>query len=421
MKNPRLILITNPGSSSRKYALYREDELLCSLHFEFEGRKVVCTLKKADGSKKKLDKTYKDLNSTVGALNEILTDEGYLGGVSKIDAILARIVATGEYFTEDHLVDKECLKMLEIAKKRTPLHVPVVANEIEAFVKEFKGTPVIAISDSSFHAARPDLTEYYAIDKDLADKYEIKRYGAHGLSVGSIVNYMTKEDILPEKLIVCHLGSGSSITAVFKGQSLDTTMGYTPLEGLMMSTRSGSIDAAAALAIKRAMKFTDDEDLEQYLNKKCGLLGVSGQTDDMREIIRLRDEGDDRATFAHAMFVYRIQSEIGRMAASLGGVDAIVFTATIGERSDEIRRCVSQKLGYLGFELDNAKNEGDLPNRHENIATDNSKPIYVIRTDEFEEMIRRAKVILDGDKKCECGCGHTKSECDCGDCDCNKK
>ena len=423
-KNPRLILITNPGSSSRKYALYREDELLCSLHFEFEGKKVVCTLKRADEAKKKIKTEFKDLTETVGALNKILTEEGYLGGVSKIDAILARIVATGEYFTEDHLVDKECLKNLEIAKKRTPLHVPVVANEIEAFVKEFKGTPVIAISDSSFHSERPELMKYYAIDKELADKAEIKRYGAHGLSVGSIVNYMEREGILPEKLVVCHLGSGSSVTAVYKGKSHDTTMGYTPLEGVMMSTRTGSIDAAAALAVKRAMKITDDEELEQYLNKKCGLLGVSGQTDDMREIIRLRDEGDERGAFAHALFVYRIQSAIGQMVASLGGVDAIVYTATIGERSDDIRKCVSQKLGYLGFELDNEKNTSELKNRHENIAAEGSKPIYVIRTDEFEEMIRRAKVILDGDK-CKCGC---EGECECGDdckckedCDCKKK
>ncbi len=399
MANPRLILITNPGSSSRKYALYREDEFLCSLHFEFENKKVICTLKSSDGSKKKLKQDFKSLSNTVSHLNEILTEEGYLGGVSKIDAILARIVATGDYFTEDHLVDEECLKMLEIAKKRTPLHVPVVANEIESFVKVFKGTPVIAISDSSFHADRPNLMKYYAIDTELADKAEIKRYGAHGLSVGSIVNYMKEQEILPGKLIVCHLGSGSSVTAVFEGKSLDTTMGYTPLEGVMMSTRSGSIDPAAALAIKRAKKFTDDEDLEQYLNKKCGLLGVSGQTDDMREIIRLRDEGDDRGTFAHAMFVYRIQMAIGQMAASLGGVDAIVFTATIGERSDEIRRMISQKLSYLGFALDDSKNVDEMPERHTDISAEGSKPIWVIRTDEFEEMIRRAKLILDQDEE----------------------
>ena len=137
----------------------------------------------------------------------------------------------------------------------------------------------------------------------------------------------------------------------------------------------------------------------------------------MREIIKLRDEGDKRGTFAHALFVYRIQSAIGQMVASLGGVDAIVYTATIGERSDDIRKCVSQKLGYLGFEMSEEKNTSELKNRHENIAAEGSKPIYVIRTDEFEEMIRRAKVILDGE--CSCGC---EGECKCGDdCDCKKK
>ncbi|MBR3257324.1 acetate/propionate family kinase [Candidatus Saccharibacteria bacterium] len=419
MNNPRLILITNPGSSSRKYALYREDELLCSLHFEFEGKKVVCTLKNSDGTKKKLKETYKDLSETVGALNKILTDEGFLGGVSKIDAILARTAAPGEFFAHDHLVDDACLKELESAKKKAPLHIPTVAGEIEQFVKDFEGTPIITISDSGFHDSRPDLMKYYSFDTDLADKNDIKRWGFHGLSVGSIVNYMERENILPEKLIVCHLGSGSSLTAVYKGKSLDTTMGYTPLEGLTMSTRTGSMDVAAALALKRALKIDSDEEFEKYLNKKCGLLGLSGKTDDMREIIELRDKGDERGTFAHAMFVYRVQSEIGRMAASLGGVDAIVFTATIGERSAEIRKCVTQKLGYLGFSLDNAKNESDLENRHEDISGPGSKPIYVIRTDEFEEMIRRAKLILDGGEKCACGCGCEKGKCDCEDCDCD--
>ena len=415
MQTPRLILITNPGSSSRKYALYREDELLCSLHFEFEGKKVVCTLKRADGTKKKLPETYKDLSETVGALNQILTAEGYLGGVSKIDAILARTAAPGEFFSHDHLVDKAVLKELDLAKKKAPLHIPTVAGEIEQFVKDFKGTPIITISDSGFHNDRPDLMRYYAFSQDDADKFDIKRWGFHGLSMGSIKAFMEKEGILPEKLIVCHLGSGSSLTAIFQGKSLDTTMGYTPLEGLCMSTRCGSMDVAAALALKRHLGIKDDEEFEKYLNKQCGLLGLSGVTDDMREIIRLRDEGDEKGTFAHAMYVYRVQAEIGRLAASLGGVDALVFTATIGERSAEIRRCVCQKLGYLGFELDNAKNDGELENRCENIAADGSKPIYVIRTDEFEEMIRRAKVILD-DAKCACGC---EGECSCGpDCDC---
>lgn len=395
MNNDRLILITNPGSSSRKYALYKGSELVCSLHFEFEGKEIICTLKKADDTKKKIKTDFKALTSTVANIEEILTTEGYLGGMTKLDAILARVAAPGEYFSHDHIVDDECLKQLEDAKKKAPLHVPVVAGEIEHFMTSFKGTPVLAISDSSFHTDRPELMKAYAIDQDAAEKYDIKRWGYHGLSVGSIVQYMKRTNILPEKLIVCHIGSGSSLTAVFEGKAHDTTMGYTPLEGLMMSTRAGSMDVAAALALKRGLKIRSEEALEKYLNKKCGLLGVSGQSDDMREIIRLRDEGDKKGTFAHALYVYRIQSAIGQMAASLGGVDAIVFTATIGERSDEIRRMVCQKLSYLGFALDETKNVSDMPERHTNIAAEGSKPVYVIRTDEFEEMIRRANDLLE--------------------------
>ncbi|MBR3177192.1 acetate/propionate family kinase [Candidatus Saccharibacteria bacterium] len=395
MDKNKLILITNPGSSSRKYALYKGTELVCSLHFEFEGKEIICTLKKADGSKKVLKQTFKELTSTVANINRILTEEGYLGGMSKIDAILARVACPGEYFTQDHIVDEEYLKALEKGKKRAPLHVPVVAGEIEHFVKSFKDTPILAISDTSFHTDRPDLMKYYGFDTDIADKADIKKFGYHGLSIGSIVNYMKEQDILPEKLIVCHLGSGSSLTAVFEGKSLDTTMGYSPIGGLLMATRCGDMDPAAALALKRHLGYESDESLEKYLNKECGLLGVSGQSDDMREILRLRDEGDKKGTFAHAMYVYRVQSCIGQMAASLGGVDAIVFTATIGERSDEIRRTVTQKLSYLGFSLDDDKNVGDLEERHVNIAADGSKPIWVIRTDEFEEMLRRAAVLLE--------------------------
>ena len=395
MDKNKLILITNPGSSSRKYALYKGTELVCSLHFEFEGKEIICTLKKADGSKKVLKQTFKELTSTVANINRILTEEGYLGGMAKIDAILARVACPGEYFTKDHIVDDEYLKALEKGKKRAPLHVPVVAGEIEHFVKSFKDTPILAISDTSFHNDRPDLMKYYGFDTDLADKADIKKFGYHGLSIGSIVNYMKEQDILPEKLIVCHLGSGSSLTAVFEGKSLDTTMGYSPIGGLLMATRCGDMDPAAALALKRQLGYESDESIEKYLNKECGLLGVSGQSDDMREILRLRDEGDKKGTFAHAMYVYRVQSCIGQMAASLGGVDAIVFTATIGERSDEIRRTVTQKLNYLGFSLDDEKNVGDFDERHVNIAADGSKPIWVIRTDEFEEMLRRAALLME--------------------------
>lgn len=394
MSNQRLILITNPGSSSRKYALYRGSDLLASLHFEFENKAVICTLKTADGNKKRLDRTFSDLSSTVSAIQSILVEEKLLSPNEKLDAILARVAAPGDYFTADHLVDDTCLAEIEQAKKRAPLHVPVVAAEIDQFITAFAGVPVVAISDTAFHAGKPEIARYYAYDTDLANQTGIKRYGYHGLSVGSIVEYMKRVNILPEKLVVCHIGSGSSVTAVKNGQPHETTIGYSPLEGVMMSTRAGSMDVAAGLAIKRALDLKTDEELEIYLNKKAGLLGVSGQSDDMREILDLKNQGDKKATFAHDLYIYRLQSAIGQMVAAMDGVDAIVFTATIGERNEHIRRAITDKLSYLDFHLDDAKNSGEMIERHTNIAKDNKKPLYVIRTDEFEEMIRRADIIL---------------------------
>lgn len=394
MSKQRLILITNPGSSSRKYALYQGTNLLASLHFEFENKVVICTLKTADGTKKQLDQTFEDLTSTVSAIQSILTKENLLQSGQKLDAILARVAAPGDFFAKDHLVDDNYLKQLEIAKARAPLHVPVVAGEIAEFVKSFAGTPVIAISDSAFHAEKPILARYYAFDTELADQHQIKRYGYHGLSVGSIVQYLKKIDLLPEKLIVCHIGSGTSVSAVKDGQPIENSMGYSPLEGAIMSTRSGNIDLAAALAIKKAQNFTSDQEIELYLNKQAGLKGLSGQTDDMREVIDLKNQGDERADLAFNLYIYRLQALIGQMAASMDGADAIVFTATIGERNAEIRAKITEKLNYLGFSLDNHKNTAEMPDRHTNIAK-GKKPLYVIRTDEFEEMLRRATIVLD--------------------------
>lgn len=387
-------LVTNPGSSSRKYALYQDDKLVCSLHFEMEGKDVVCTLKKADGTKEKLTEGFAKLTETVKYVKKILTDEGYLDKNNHLAAVLARVVATGNYFANDHLVDDECLCQLEIGKKRAPLHVPVVAAEIETCVKEFAGTPVIIISDSAFHTTRDDVHTYYAIDKDLADKAEIKRFGFHGLSMGSISAYLDEAGIAADKVIACHIGSGSSVTALMKGKSFDTTMGYTPLEGVMMATRCGDIDATAAVAIGRELKL-DGEKLEEYLNKQCGLKGVTGETDDMREVLSLRDDGDPRAKLAYEMYIYRMQRAIGQMAASMQGVDALVFTATIGERNAEIRRDIVSGLGYLGFKINDTKNDDGLGDqRHCLISGTNSKPIYVVLTDETGEMIRRAKLLL---------------------------
>lgn len=393
----KLILITNPGSASRKYALYDGRQLLAQLHFEYVGKKVVCTLKDKDGNSKKIKTdNLQDLNECVANVASILRDEQYITEKNKLAGIVVRVVAPGDYFVEDRVVDNEYMKMLAIAEKRNPVHVPNTANEIKGLREAFAGTKIVAVSDSAFHWSKPDTMKYYSIDMDIADKYGIKRYGYHGLSYGFISRYMKEHEILPEKLVVLHLGSGASAAAILNGNAMDNTMGYTPLEGLTMSTRCGTMDITAALALKSALKIESDEELQFYLNKKCGLLGLSGATDDMRDIIQKRDEGDLRATMAHSIFVYRIQSAIGQMAASLGGVDAIVFAGTIGERSDEIRRFVSQKLAYLGFRLDDAKNEApEFTDAHALISASNSKPIYIVRTDETDQMINRALALLD--------------------------
>lgn len=391
----KLILITNPGSASRKYALYDGDQLLAQLHFEYEGKKVVCTLKDDKGAKKNIKVEIKDLNDAIAVVPDILKNEQYTTDKNKLVAVVVRIVAPGDYFTADHIVDAEYMKNLAEAEKRNPVHVPTTANEIRGIREHFKDVKIISVSDSAFHWEKPDTMKYYSFDMELADKCEIKRYGFHGLSYAFISRYMKEQGILPEKLVAMHLGSGSSVSAIFNGKAMDNSMGYTPLEGVAMSTRVGTIDVAAALSLKKALKIDSDEDFLLYLNKKCGLLGLSGSTDDMREIIQKRDEGDLRATMAHSIFVYRIQAYVGQMAASLGGVDALVFAGTIGERSDEIRHYVSQKLGYLGFRLDEDKNlNPEFTGKHALISAVDSKPIYIVQTDETAQMINRAQTFL---------------------------
>ena len=392
----KLILITNPGSASRKYALYDGDELVANLHFEYEGKKVVCTIKDAADHKKKIITKIKDLNEAISILPQVLADEEYTTSKHAISAVVVRIVAPGDYFTEDHVVDAEYMRKLKEAEKRNPVHVPTTANEIRGIREYFKDVKIISISDSAFHWEKPDTYKYYSFDTELADQYEIKRYGYHGLSYGFISRYMKEQEILPEKLVVMHLGSGSSVSAILNGLAMDNSMGYTPLEGLAMSTRVGTIDAAAALNLKKALKITSDEEFLLYLNKKCGLLGLSGVSDDMREVIQARDEGNLRAALAHSIFVYRIQSYVGQMTATLGGIDALVFAGTIGERSEEIRRFIAQKLGYLGFRLDEEKNANpEFTGRHAIISATDSKPIYIVFTDETAQMIYRAQKFLE--------------------------
>ncbi len=384
-----LILVVNPGSASRKYALFADGKNRATINFEFVDGGVVG---KVEYGGEKYPKSYddSDLSNVSRYILPLLHEYKIIGDDETLSAVGIRVVAPSKRFMQDEAVTDDIITALEGVQQKAPLHVTTVLAEIKHLETYFEGIPVITVSDSAFHSTKPTWAWHYGIDVDLAEKFDILRYGYHGISIESVVRRMQSDNILQPKTIICHLGSGSSLTAVGDGKSVDTTMGYTPLEGLMMASRSGTIDVSAALAIKRELNLSDDG-LEEYLNKKSGLSGVSGSSNDIRQLLASEEQGDGRAKLALKLFVYRIQQAIGQMAASLGGVDCLVFTATIGERSAIIRSRILDDLQYLGFNYDKQVNDDTFePKEAVNLGTSESKPVMVVATDEAAEIARRA-------------------------------
>jgi len=387
-----LILVVNPGSASRKYALFEGGLKMATVHFEFVSNKIVGTVD-YNNQKQSVEYDDADLSNVASYILPLLNQYEIINETDNLSAIGIRVVAPSDSFAQDRLINDEVIAELEALQQKAPLHISTALSEIKHIKSFFVGIPLVAVSDSSFHSTKPVWAQYYGIDTNLALS-GIKRYGFHGVSVGSVVRRLRESNNLADKTIVCHLGSGSSITAVVDGKSVETTMGYSPLEGLIMCTRSGSIDIAAALSIKRELQL-DDSGLEQYLNKKSGLIGISGISDDIRQVLTSEVEGDGRAKLALQLFVYKIQQAIGQMAASMNGVDALVFTATIGERSFIIRERILAQLSYLGFENDKNVNDNTFePREITNIAAENSKPILVVATDESAEIALKTKEYL---------------------------
>jgi len=388
-----LILVVNLGSASRKYALFADGASKASINFEFEDGKVIAAVS-YNGDKHKVNYEDTELSNVAKYVLPLLHQFEVLGESETIQAVGIRVVAPSKLFMQDQLLTPEIERALEVIELRAPLHVTTVLAELKHLEQYFSGTPIIIISDSAFHSTKSELAWRYGIDTELADKHEILRFGYHGISVSSVAQKMQQQNIMDQKVIVCHLGSGSSLTALMGGKSSETTMGYTPLEGIMMATRTGNIDPSAALAIKRELGLSDNE-LESYLNKKSGLSGVSGSSNDIRQLLASEEQGDKRASMALGLFVYRIQLAIGQLAASMDGVDAIVFTATIGERSAIIRSRIMDKLNYLGFVYDKAVNDATFePQSAVNLAQADSKPLYVLATDEATEIAHRCSQYL---------------------------
>jgi len=359
------ILVLNCGSSSIKYQLFdmTSGVVLAKGIVEKIGLKgSFLKNERFDGNKVKLEGEILDHQTGIEYLLGLMTSEkrGVIKDLNEIDAIGHRLVHGGELFKGSCYLDDVTIKGVEDCSDLAPLHNPANLKGIYAMKTLLPNVPQVGVFDTSFHQTMPDYSFMYALPYSLYKKYGIRRYGFHGTSH----SYVSKRacEILnleydKQKIITCHLGNGASIAAIKDGKSLDTSMGLTPVEGLIMGTRSGDVDAGALTLIMEKEEI-DFSSLNTLLNKHSGILGISGISSDMREVESAAEEGDMRAVLALKMYEYRIKKYIGAYAAAMGGVDLLIFTGGIGENASEIRENVCRDLEYMGLEFDKQINNG---------------------------------------------------------------
>jgi acetate kinase len=381
-------LIINTGSASKKYSFYCGSEKLYSAHFETEEGTYIVT-ENFKGEKTKTVLSADEYSYAVKYIILSLIKAEYISTKEDIDLAGIRMVAPGEYFLTNRFINQEYLYRAQEALEKVPLHLGPALEEIKKLKEVFGNEKLIAgVSDSAFHISIPDRAKYYAIPIQDSRRFGIYRFGYHGISVQSVISRATNTlGKLPEKVIVCHLGGGASVTAVKNGQSIDTSMGFTPLEGLVMATRVGDIDAGTVLYLSEKLKM-DFRELEYYFNNNCGLLGLSGKSNDIRELLVNEESGDADSKLALEIYSYRIKQYLGRMAAVLGGVDLVIFAGTVGERSFIMRERICDNLKFLGIELDEKLNNNCCGEEAQINKNDSSVKVLVLKTDEMEEIAK---------------------------------
>ena len=391
----KIFLVLNSGSSSEKFSLYEGEDEVCSLYFEGieeDGKKkFICTITRADGSEELLAKKWDSLEDAFKEAKAIFEKEGFINEAHPLDGILVRTPAAGTYFSKHHIVDDETFAELEKAKLTYPLHVPGAIRGVKNAQAAFPGVAVMTMSDSEALTRDSRKDALYALPKEIVEEFDLGRFGAHGSSYGYVMGKIKELGILEKKMVVCHLGSGCSVTGFIDGEPAYTSMGETPLEGLMSSTRTGSIDPTIGALLGEKLGAAE---AIKVMNKESGLVALAGSSD-MREIIAGAEDGKPEAALAFDLFVDGVAGKIGEFAAKMGGLDAIVFTATIGERSIPIRNAIISKLEFMGFKI---KSDAaiDKTKGYANFAAEGSKPIYVIPTNEAAYMIKKAGELVDG-------------------------
>lgn len=386
------ILVINAGSSSLKFQLIdmKSEEVLAKGNCEKIGIKGSFLKYKANGQENVFDGDMADHSVAIKKVLEVLVDEkiGVIKSLKEISAVGHRVLHGGEIYKESVVVDAKVLNNLKKLIPLGPLHMPANITGIEACKKVMRGVPQVAVFDTAFHANMPKEAYLYAIPYELYTKDKVRRYGFHGTShrfVSSEVARLMKKPLKNLKIITVHVGNGSSIAAVDKGVSVDTSMGFTPIEGLMMGTRSGDIDASVVGYIAKKYNFDGDQVVE-FLNKKSGILGISGVSSDMRDVNTAAENGNERAKLIVPMLAYKIKKYIGAYAAAMGGVDAIVFTGGIGENQEDLRDFATRGLEFLGVKLDVKKNY-KIPRGTNEVISSKSSKVKVFRVPTNEELV----------------------------------
>ena len=384
------VLVVNAGSSSLKYQLFDTEtsKVLAKGNCErigIEGSRLIHkTTGKTEVVKEQALADHSEATKLV--VNTLLDKEfGCLSSVEEIEAIGHRVVHGGAYFTESMLLNDTVLETLEKCVAYAPLHTPAAIMGIKGCLAVMPDVPQALVFDTAFHQTMEKQAYMYAVSYDMYEKYGIRRYGAHGTSHRYVSSEMIKllgGKAEGTKIVTCHIGNGSSISAVKDGKCVDTSMGFTPLDGILMGTRSGAIDPAIVSYIMKNENMTADE-IDAYLNKKCGFLGISGIGSDSRDVEKAMNEGNERAKLTFDMLNYQIKKYIGAYSAAMGGLDAVVFTAGIGEHMPYIRKGALEGLEYLGIKLDDARNTFGHSSEPVMISADDSRvKVYMIPTNE---------------------------------------
>ena len=395
------ILVLNCGSSSIKYKLYNMDNetVLAQGGVErigIDGAFIKVTL--PNGEKKQIMHDMPDHKEGVNMVFSVLLDKeiGAIKSLDEIDAVGHRIVQGGDKFCQSVIVDQSVEDGIEELCDLAPVHNAGHLKGIRAVDHLMPNVPQVCVFDNAFHSTMPDYAYLYAVPYELYEKYHVRRYGFHGTShryVSNRVCEMLGKDIKTQKIITCHIGNGASVSAVKNGKVMDTSMGLTPLAGVMMGSRSGDIDASAVTYIMEKLGKKPQE-MADYLNKESGVLGISGISSDMRDVESAAKEGNKRAILALQMYAYRIKKYIGAYAAAMGGVDTIVFTAGVGENQTGMRADACEGLEFLGIKINKELN-ATIRGEEAIISTPDSKvTVCVVPTDEEIVIARDTKELV---------------------------